>query len=286
MYTVQKTIFIICFSSIILTIYSCGPTKTEFGKSTIKKDTDTIALKKAKAVIKSIDNAVFGDSSFISKENTVLKYRLLKPKQNVTTGKYPLVIVFHGSGAIGLDNESQMGLLAKLWALPAIQKKYPAYVLVPQFPTRSSNYMLDRNRDLLVSQPQMVLESALELIDSLKNTLNVDEQRIYVVGYSMGGSTVINALSLRPDLFASGVSISGIPQFDKMDVLSNIPIWLIHGNLDTENPFKSEEQFFKEISFNKNIRFWEMDETAHNDIFSTMILGENIPKWLFSKRKQ
>lgn len=286
MFTAPKTIVVICFSSIILTLYSCGLTKPEFGKSTIKKDKDTIALKEVKAAIRSIDNAVFEANSFIGNENTVLKYRLLKPKENVGSEKYPLVVVFHGSGAVGSDNERQIGLLPKLWALPNIQKKFPAYVLVPQFATRSSNYVLDSNRDLLVSQPQVVLDSALELIDSLKKTLNIDEQRIHAVGYSMGGSTVINALSLRPDLFASGVSISGIPQFDEMEALSNIPIWLIHGNKDTENPFKSDEQFFKEINFNKNIRFWEMDGLEHNDIFSTIILGENIPKWLFTKRKR
>jgi predicted peptidase len=210
---------------------------------------------------------------------------LLKPKQNSGSGKHPLVVVLQGSGAIGSDNESQLGLLPKLWALPNIQKKFPAYVLVPQFASRSSNYVLDSNRDLLVSQPQLVLEFVLDLIDSLKNTLNIDRQRTYAVGYSMRVSTVINALSLRPDLFASGVSISGIPQFDQTEVLSNIPIWLIHGNKDAENPFKSDEQFFKEISFYKNIRFWEMDGSEHNDIFSTIILGENIPKWLFSKKK-
>jgi predicted peptidase len=210
---------------------------------------------------------------------------LLKPKQNSGSGKHPLVVVLQGSGAIGSDNESQLGLLPKLWALPNIQKKFPAYVLVPQFASRSSNYVLDSNRDLLVSQPQLVLEFVLDLIDSLKNTLNIDRQRTYAVGYSMRGSTVINALSLRPDLLASGVSISGIPQFDQTIVLSYIPIWLIHGNKDAENPFKSDEQFFKEISFYKNIRFWEMDGAEHNDIFSTIILGENIPKWLFSKKK-
>lgn len=282
----SKTTFVIYFSSIILTIYSCAGIKPEFGKSTIKKDRDTIALKELKAVIRGIDNAVFGDCSFISKENTALKYRLLKPKQIITSGKYPLVIVFHGSGSIGTDNETQLGLLAKLWALPNIQKKYPAYVIAPQFPVRSSNYVMDNNRGILVSVPQAPLQIALQLVDSLKHNLNIDETRIYLVGFSMGASTVINALSARPDLFAAAVSISGIPQFDKIGSLANKPIWLIHGNQDTQNPFESDRQFYKEVSSKNNTLFWEMDELEHNNIISNRMLGETIPKWLFSKRKQ
>jgi hypothetical protein len=63
MFTAQKTTFFICFTSIILTIYSCSLSKAEFGKSTIKKDTDTTVLKETKAAITSIENAVFDDSS-------------------------------------------------------------------------------------------------------------------------------------------------------------------------------------------------------------------------------
>lgn len=60
----------------------------------------------------------------------------------------------------------------------------------------------------------------------------------------MGGSTVINSLSSRPDMFAAGVSIGGIPQFENIESLVNIPIWLIHGNLDIENHLIAINYFF------------------------------------------
>ncbi|RZL39020.1 MAG: hypothetical protein EOO96_01595, partial [Pedobacter sp.] len=66
--------------------------------------------------------------------DTPIVYRLLKPKS--TSKKLPMVIVFHGSNAVGNDNTSQLGILAKLFAAEEIQTKYPAFILAPQFPLR------------------------------------------------------------------------------------------------------------------------------------------------------
>jgi predicted peptidase len=233
--------------------------------------------------IYSLDNDIFDTATFIGNEQIEIKYRLFAPKPK-SKEKYPLVIVYHGSGAIGTDNKSQLGLLPKLFASPDIQAKYPAYVLAPQFPTRSSDYATDSARKLLYSSSRPCLNSVLDLIDSLKSNLNVDHKRIYVIGYSMGGSSVINSLAAKPELFAAGISIAGIPQFDKTQILNNIPIWLIHGIDDTENPIDSDEQFYKEM--NNNILFWKLKETTHDNVFTTTILGETLPEWLFEQRKK
>ncbi|MET3126786.1 putative peptidase [Arcicella rosea] len=143
---------------------------------------------------------------------------------------------------------------------------------------------MDTSRNVLYSTPRACLNSVLALIDTLKLNLNIDTKRIYVIGFSMGGSTVINSLSARPELFAAGISISGIPQFDKIQELATTPIWLIHGIDDTENPINSDEQFYREMS--ENIRFWKLKATTHDNVFTTQILGETLPKWLFKQRKK
>jgi predicted peptidase len=249
----------------------------------IQKETDTLATKARISKITSIDNAIFEKQKFDGK--TKINYRLLSPKAVKPNEKFPLVIVFHGSGSIGNDNTKQLGVLAKLWAQPIVQKNYPAYVMAPQFPTRSSNYTNDSKRNVLGSAPQTCLETIFQLIDSLKQSLPIDRKRIYIIGFSMGGSTVINSLILKPDIFAAGISISGIPQFNHEKTLTTIPIWLIHGNNDTDNPIDSDLQLYKEISINSKMVFWEVENTNHNDIFSAPILGDAIPKWLFLHHK-
>lgn len=281
----KKIYLVVAIVSLLIGLYSCNSSNPKFGKRLVVKDSDTIALQKIKGEIRSVSNAVFEIGTYSGgNKNIPIQYRLLEPKLKSVTNKFPLVIVFHGSGAIGNDNESQLGLLAKLWALDIIQKKYPAYVLAPQFSVRSSNYTTDKNRGLLVSVAQDPIETALQLIDSLKTNLNIDSKRIYLVGFSMGASTAINTLSSRPGLFAAAVSIAGIPEFNQIGALANKPIWLIHGNKDTENPFESDMQFYKESSIHNKTLFWEMDSLEHNDVLSTELLGEAIPKWLFRFR--
>ena len=274
-----------CLVVLLCGILSCNKSIHTFGKNKIEKSVDSIYLKQRIAEIKGLNTDVFTKGSFKGAGDTPIVYRLLKPKS--TNRKLPLVIVFHGSNAVGNDNSNQLGILAKLFATDKIQAKYPAFVLAPQFPSRSSNYVMDQSRNVLTSVPQPCLTTALQLIDSLlKSNLNIDEHRIYLIGFSMGASSVINALSLKPDLFAAGISISGIPQFDKVKTLTNIPIWLIHGNMDTENPFNSDEKFFEEVKYNNKTRFWEFDNLAHNDIFAPAILTDELPHWLFKNKRK
>ncbi|SDW51509.1 carboxylesterase family protein [Flavobacterium degerlachei] len=277
----KKIYVIVAIVSLLFGLFSCNSSNPKFGKRFVAKDSDTISLQKLKGEIRSVSNTVFEIGSYTGSQNIPIHYRLLKPKLKREIDKFPLVIVFHGSAAIGTDNESQLGLLAKLWAVDNIQKKYPAYVLAPQFSVRSSNYSMDKNRAVIVSVAQGPVQTTLQLIDSLKANLNIDSKRIYLVGFSMGASTVINTLSSQPDLFAAVVSIAGIPQFDQIGALANKPIWLIHGNQDTENPFESDMQFYKESSMHNKTLFWEMDALEHNNILSTELLGDAIPKWLF-----
>ena len=276
---------------ILATLASCGIGNNHFGETVIGYATDTLlsrteTARTETARIRSLDNDVFAAGTYRGGEEAVISYRLFKPAvlQNAAAG-YPLVVVFHGSGAIGDDNRSQLGALQKLFANADIQQKYPAYVLAPQFPKRSSNYVLDSGRHVLASVAQPCVNTVLQLIDSLKDQLNIDQRRIYLVGYSMGASTVINSLSARPDLFAAGISIAGIPEFDKEDKISAIPIWLVHGMDDTENPIGSDEVFYKELSHHGRIRFWKLKGISHGDVFTAQVLKE-IPRWLFRQRKK
>lgn len=270
---------------IVATSCMASAQKKTYGLTIISTDKDSLATQQRLATIKATDVAAFEAASFTGNNTVPIKYRLLRPALQKAEKKYPLVIVFHGSGAIGVDNNKQMSVLARLWAQPEIVANYQAYVVVPQFSSRSSDYEMDAERKVLRSVPQPGLQSALQLIDSLKKVLPVDEQRIYAIGFSMGGSSVINVLSSRPELFAAGISISGIPQFEQVEKLRTIPVWLMHGNRDTENPFDSDDQFYKEVSTKGKTRYWVFDGIGHNTIFSSAILADQIPEWLFSKKK-
>jgi predicted peptidase len=233
--------------------------------------------------IKSLDYSDFKARKF-DNGKVAVNYRFLKPKTIEKNKKYPLVLVFHGSGAIGTNNTSQMGVLSKMWLLPENREKYPVYVLSPQFPVRSSNYHLDETRNVKASEANEHLDLVLKSIDSLIINENIDRDRIYVMGFSMGGATTSNAISKRPDLFAAAINISGISQFDKIDKLLRLPIWIIHGSLDTDNFPQSNFRFFDEMKHKGKVFLWEYKDKYHNNILSAELLDE-IPKWLLKQHQ-
>lgn len=235
--------------------------------------------------IKALDANIFKAGMYTGTEGNEIKYRLFSPTTSGQQKKYPLVIIFHGSGQIGTDNISQVGFLSKLFAGPSTQQQYPAYVLAPQFPTRSSDYSMDSTRNVLKSVPRSCLQSLLELVDSLKQSLPIDQHRIYVVGYSMGGSTTINAMIARPDLFAAGISISGIPQFDGGQNITHLPLWLIHGLEDDVNTIESDAYFFREFN-RRNLLFWQLEKTKHEILMAPSLTGNALPSWLFKQKRK
>ena len=70
----------------------------------------------------------FASGSFTASDGTVLPYRLLAPASMEPGRRYPLVVQFHGSGAIGSDNRAQIegDLAARAWAVPVLRARYPA----------------------------------------------------------------------------------------------------------------------------------------------------------------
>ncbi|WP_345083033.1 prolyl oligopeptidase family serine peptidase [Nemorincola caseinilytica] len=250
----------------------------------VRQGTDTTGLLRLARSIKAVNTDLFEAGAYKGKNGHVIQYRLLRP-QGDKSKKYPLVVVLHGSGAVGNDNRKHMGVMANMWATPEVRQKYPAYVLAPQFLSRSSNYAMNKQRGVLASAGQACMQPLLNLLDSLKRLPGIDDRRIYLVGYSMGGSTTMNILSQWPELFAAAVPISCIPQFDNMETLRHIPIWLIHGNADDVNNIASDRQFYKEMGDKSLTTMWEFDKAGHEDIFTTSVIGEYLPQWLFQWEK-
>ncbi|KFC23342.1 carboxylesterase family protein [Epilithonimonas lactis] len=281
---IQKISKLLSFVLILSSIVSCVCHQTKFGTRTeIYDKKDSLrSLARIKA-IKNLDYSDFKAGKF-DDGKVAVNYRFLKPSKIKQDKKYPLILVFHGSGAVGTNNTSQMGVLSKIWLLPENREKYQAYVLLPQFPVRSSNYHLDESRNVKVSESNEHLDLVLESIDSLIIKENIDPKRIYVMGFSMGGATTSNAISKRPDLFAAAINVSGISQFDKIDKLTKMPIWIVHGSLDTDNFPQSNFKFYDEMKTKGNVFLWEYKDKYHNNILSAELVDE-IPKWLFKQTK-
>ena len=199
----------------------------------------TPPLDRSPAAALSADD--FAAGTFTARDGTTLPYRLLAPAPIEPGRRYPLVVQFHGSGAIGSDNRAQIerDFAARAWAIPAVRARHPAFVLVPQFPVRSADYDDPATPRIAVATP--ALSAALELVDAIAALQHVDRDRIYASGFSMGGSATWLSLLARPDLFAAAMPISGIaPDRARAAELKHVPLLVLHGDADTENPVDAD----------------------------------------------
>jgi predicted peptidase len=247
------------------------------------------AQARADSAIREIDRMP-GDAwqahTFRGGDGIEIRYRLLPPLNPEPGRRYPLVVVFHGSGEIGTDNESQLNRIPKAWARPEIRRDYPAYVLAPQMPDRSANYTAGPESAERATVPGRPLFTTLELIDRLRGELPVDSSRVYAVGFSMGGSTTFAAVALRPDLFAAAIPVAGVPDAAQAERVARTPVWIIHGNSDEENPIGPDRALYPVLSAvpGARVTFWEYDAGEHR-VPVDLLTGDAFARWLWAHRK-
>ncbi|MGE6397876.1 prolyl oligopeptidase family serine peptidase [Chryseobacterium scophthalmum] len=266
---------------LIFTINQTFAQRKEFRDTKV----DTLTFLNNRKLLNSFNTDKFQKKIFV--ENDIqIPYRFLTPKNHFVNQKYPLVITFHNSTRIGNDNENQLEPFAKMWLRDEIYEKYPCYVVAPQFNKRSTNYEIN-GEGIQISKPSNEVFALLKLIKDLeKEYPNIDKNRIYLIGYSMGGSTAQNLMNLDPDTFAAVVSVAAVPDLSNLNKIKEKNIWLIHGKQDDENPYIGSVELYNKLSTSKNLIFTTFTNLHHNNIVIPFLVTDEIPKWLFEKRRK
>ncbi len=169
--------------------------------------------------------------TFTAGDGHTLPYRLFKPSSYNPKQKYPLTIFLHGSGESGTDNLKPLrasSCIAAALSGDVVQKSYPSFVVIPQCPRGAQwgNYRGDA----------WPAKAAMLLIRSLMAEFNVDKDRVYVTGLSLGGMGTWYLIENSPEFFAAAVPQSGGGNPMNAPKLKKLPIWAFHGDADTAVP--------------------------------------------------
>ncbi len=125
----------------------------------------------------------------------------------------PVIIFLHGASLCGnnLDKVRRYG------TIDAIEKgrKLDAYVIAPQNPGGAWN-------------PHKVMN----IVDWLGDNHNIDYDRIYVLGMSLGGYGTIDLAATYPDRIAAAMAMCGGGSVKDLSGLNDVPLWIIHGTAD------------------------------------------------------
>ena len=190
-----------------------------------------------------------------------MNYAKYSPKKDSI--KNPIVIWLHGQGEGG-DDVSITLLGNKVTALAddTIQNKLDKpYVIVPQCPTywpeATSNGGYMGTKPSKESYYTKALKALID--DVIASNDDIDTNRIYIGGCSMGGYMTMNMIMEYPDFFAAAFPICEFyPDYlisdEQINTLTNMPIWFTYCiNDNTVIPLVHAEATINRIkSFNSN----------------------------------
>ena len=240
------------------------------------------------------DTTLFKKAVYI-KGNDTLNYRIMYPTKYDVNKKYPVVLLMHGAGERGSDNEAQLLWGSKLFADSANRAKYPAFVIFPQCP--QSDFWAKIVRDTTVKDSlggfhfestgpaSKALGLVENMIDSFAKTPQVNKHKIYVGGLSMGGMGTFELLWRKPKFFAAGFPICGGGDPAKVAVYAkNFPMWVFHGGSDPVVPVANSRLMVNALKkAGARLKYTEYPGVGH-DSWNNAFAEPSLLGWLFEQK--
>ncbi|MBN1766131.1 MAG: prolyl oligopeptidase family serine peptidase [Sedimentisphaerales bacterium] len=201
-----------------------------------------------------------------------MNYLLYLPADYENSQKsWPLIMFLHGMGERGDDVA-----LVKKEGLPRILKDkddFPFIVVSPQCPG-----------DSWWPRETEVLEDLLKYIIT---EYDVDTERIYLTGLSMGGFGTWQMASEYPELFAAIAPICGGGEVAqaRLGRLNKVPIWAFHGADDNVVPvLRSQEMVDAVNKAGGNAKLTVYPDTGH-DSWTVTYDNPQLYEWFLQHRK-
>mgnify|MGYP000008326292 CR=1 FL=1 len=125
----------------------------------------------------------------------------------------PVFIFLHGASLCGND----LNRVRRYGTLDAVEKgrDLDSYVIAPQNPGGSWS-------------PKKIMN----VLKWVEDYYNVDYDRIYVLGMSLGGYGAIDFAATYPDDIAAAMAFCGGGSVRDLSGLNNVPLWIVHGTAD------------------------------------------------------
>jgi predicted peptidase len=211
---------------------------------------------------------------FFNTNSIKIGYKLFLPKEynNQNLEPFPLIMFLHGIKKRGND----LSLLEGYGLIHIAEQDadFRYIVVAPQCP---SDTYWSENRTYL-----------LELLDEVIRDYSVDQRRIYLTGFSMGGHGAWDLAAKTKDIFAAAAPIAGWYETGEAVNLTSIPIWAFHGEEDDVVPISSSESMINAImDIGGKPRFTRYPELDHRHIvmFETYTNPE-LYAWFESNKKK
>ncbi|MGI9586242.1 MAG: alpha/beta hydrolase family esterase [Acidimicrobiia bacterium] len=221
-------VFVGLIISFTLLFASCSSTPSSTSEA--QADTTTTVVTTTTVAAKGV--ATGRSAGTIQSAGLERSYSLNIPSSYDGSSPMPLMVVFHGMTMTARDQESES-------ALPAFGEEHGFISVFPEGQGDPQRWLFDLESDqidITMNNPDMRFFE--DLLDKLIAELNIDTDRIYVVGFSNGGWVASAVACTLPDRIAAAAPVAGITDFGE-DCARSVPVPVItfHGTSDTYEPF-------------------------------------------------
>jgi predicted peptidase len=232
-------------------------------------------------------------------DGTEYQYRVFIPKNYDPNKKMPVMLFLHGSGARGEDNIAQVDGFR--WAIEPVKDNIDFIAVLPQ--CRPDTFWAAQN----------MTDYSLAALDQSVKEFNGDANRLYLVGFSLGGFGTWHIAAAHPGKFAALVPVAGgvvgtypinphdrdaiIPSVgDMLDApdpyreiakaIGQTPVWVFHGDRDDAVDVEFSRTIMKALQDNgsRNVRYTEYAGDGHQ-IFGRAIAEPGLLEWLAEQRQ-
>ena len=210
-------------------------------------------------------------SSFEQLNPQVLLYHPVSPnsEKNSDLKKNPLLIFLHGSGGSNGDVE-RFKWKGDVKRFTARGGEYPpSNILVPQSKGHWDPASLNKMLDFV-----------------LKKNPSIDSNRVYCIGYSMGGKGTWEWAMASPERFAAIIPKAFIPEMSGIAGMVELPLWAMVGTRDSKTRvegIKSMEKRLKELG-SKVVKTTYFEGANHGSAAGEIKKLEGVYDWLFSHK--
>lgn len=209
-------------------------------------------------------------------EHEGLPFTMFAAKDLDAAKKYPLLLALHGKSDNNV-NGKQLGGWMTVFAKPDNYAARPCIIVAP-----------------LCYQPfggtgggwgDKPGEQAVRLVKDLCKSLPVDEKRVYVIGYSMGGFGTCQLMESESRLFAAGVAVAGCSGAGSASTFRNLPLWLHHAADDDLVNVQGSRDLAEALKRSNSFKYTEYPNGGHG-IVGRVFDTPEVHTWLFAQARK
>lgn len=140
----------------------------------------------------------------------------------------PVIIFLHGKSLCGSD----LNQVKRYGTIDAVEKgrNLDAYVIAPQNPGGAW-------------KPEKVMN----VLNWVRQNYKVDNNRIYVLGMSLGGHGTLDFTAAYPDQVAAAMALCGGGIRGDVSPLNEVPLWIVHGTADNAVSIGSSDKLVESM---------------------------------------